>query len=60
MFNSLIDKLVFFYFSILLCVIGSLHMFKKYEPEDRHGMWLGAFWLFLGVVFLVVYFKVIA
>ena len=60
MFNSLIDKLVCLYFSILLCVIGSLHIFKKYEPEDRDGMWLGAFWLFLGVVFLVMYFKTIA
>ncbi len=60
MFNSLIDKFIFFYFSILMCVIGSLYMFKKYEPKDRDGMWLGAFWLFLGVVFLVMYFKIIA
>ena len=60
MFNSLIDKLVFFYFSILMCVMGSLYMFKKYEPEDRDGRWLGAFWLFLGVVFLVLYYKIIA
>ena len=59
MFESALEKTVFLYFSILMCIAGTMYMFKNYEPKDSHGKWLGSFWLFLGIVFLTVFIRFI-
>ena len=59
MFETTLEKAVFLYFSLFMCIVGTMYMFKNYEPEDIHGKYLGSFWLLIGIVFLTVFIKII-